>query len=120
MNARVLTLALGALLLLGGCKGVGDWFGDPKALDFLPGITEADDVERELGPPDNRTQDAEGRDVWTYRRTAKAAESDLPFLRAFQAGLKTARDRDHRDKILVLRFDASGILDDISSRYSSF
>ena len=117
-----LAAVLGLVLGLPACSSSEEStiFG-PGPLQVVVGVTTMEDVMARLGPPENQITDADGLEVWTYRRTAQQARDEPDFMRAYNAGRPAASgEGEHRDLVLILKFQASGVLDEISSRQSSF
>ena len=98
-------VALFGPALLAGCAYTVQRSGDPRflerKLDWQAGVTSAQDVAAELGPPD-QIRGAPGRLVFVYRyeREVKASLVLSAYLRIF-----TNERQRHDDSTLVAVFD---------------
>jgi hypothetical protein len=123
MMQRIAGLGLGFALALGlsACTASEESAFGPRPLQVVVGVTTMDDVMGHLGPPENQVTDSDGLEVWTYRRTAEQALKEPNFMRAFNAGRPPmAAKSGPQDLVLIMKFQPSGVLDQINARQSSF
>jgi len=59
--------------------------------------------------------------VWTYERSAREAKSNEAFWTVVLAGQSSSGfEESSRNMILIIKFDAKDVVNDFSSRQSSF
>jgi outer membrane protein assembly factor BamE (lipoprotein component of BamABCDE complex) len=86
--------------------------------------TKADILER-FGSPNITTRDGQGREVWTYQRSAQVSQSSgkvgyWNILLFGEAGRNSGFESSSQMITLIIKFDKSDIVADFRSRTSSF
>jgi outer membrane protein assembly factor BamE (lipoprotein component of BamABCDE complex) len=93
------------------------------------GVTTKADVLAKFGAPNLTTRDSQGRELWTYQKHAtssRSATAAAGALGPFTTGLAgggasgSASSETSRTMTLIVKFNASDIVEDFDSRYSSF
>ena len=129
-----------ALLLAGGLLGLAGCAVTPPEpvtkrnselthgnvqLHLRVGETTQAEVLEKFGAPNVTTVDGAGREVWTYQRSARAAQSSSDsryWTLILLGGASDASGFETTSRMitLLIKFDAQGIVVDFKSRASNF
>ena len=90
-------------------------------MHVVRGETTKSQVLEVFGAPNLTTRDGAGLEVWTYERSAREAKSNEAFWTVVLAGQSSSGfEESSRNMILIIKFDAKDVVNDFSSRQSSF
>jgi outer membrane protein assembly factor BamE (lipoprotein component of BamABCDE complex) len=90
-------------------------------MHLVKGATTKAQVLETFGAPNLTTRDAAGLEVWTYERSAREAKSNQAFWTVILAGSSSSGfEESSKNMILIIKFDSKDIVNDFSSRASSF
>ncbi|MDD9851459.1 MAG: hypothetical protein OXU94_06785 [Gammaproteobacteria bacterium] len=94
-------------------------------LNLKIGETTKAEVLEVFGAPNITTRDGQGREVWTYQRTAQVAQSsaksgEWTILLAGQSGSASGFESGSRMITLIIKFNDNDVVDDFRSRTSTF
>lgn len=86
--------------------------------------TKADIIEN-FGSPNITTRDGSGKEIWTYQRSAQAAQSSSKsgywnIILAGESGRSSGFETTSRMITLIIKFDSNDIVSDFNSRTSNF
>lgn len=103
-----------ALLALAGCVAMGVQVTESQLKSFERGKSTVGQVVSSLGQPTSSTLSADGTRMLMYMYTEAQArpESFIPYVGAFIGG------SDSRSNMVMMRFDASGVLIDYTASTS--
>jgi len=94
-------------------------------LSIQVGTTTKAEVLESFGSPNITTRDGQGREVWTYQRSAQVAQSSSQseywtvILAGGQSG-NSGFESSSRMITLIIKFDSNDVVTDLSSRTSTF
>lgn len=104
------------LLALAACVSTGTQIKEDQLKSFEKGKTTITDVRTALGEPNSTALNPDGTRtlVYIYTQAQARPASFIPLVGAFVGGA------DSRSNMVMLRFDAAGVLLDYSSSESTF
>jgi outer membrane protein assembly factor BamE (lipoprotein component of BamABCDE complex) len=126
---RVFSLGLVVVFLFCGCAGPSS---QPSAknsnfthgkvqLTLKKGVTTQAEVVEIFGAPNVATIDGQGNEVWTYQKHATVSRSSEGYATILLAGASARGfEQSSRNMTLIIKFDASKVVADFNSMYSSF
>ena len=94
-------------------------------LSIQVGTTTKAEVLENFGSPNITTRDGNGKEVWTYQRSAQVAQSSSKYgywtiLLAGQLGKSSGFESSSRMITLIIKFDSNDVVADFRSRTSNF
>ena len=132
-NIKILSLLLIAGMLISGCISTPQVETDKNSqltqgniqLFLQSGQTTKAQVLENVGAPNVITRDSEGKEIWTYQRSAQISGSSSKnnfwtILLASQSGGSSGFRSSSRMMTLIIKFDENDIVSDFSSRTSNF
>ena len=89
------------------------------------GKTTKADVLENFGSPNITTRDSEGREVWTYQRSAQVSQASgssggWTILLAGKSSSTSGFESSTRMITLIIKFDSNDVIFDFNSRISNF
>jgi outer membrane protein assembly factor BamE (lipoprotein component of BamABCDE complex) len=128
---RLLILSLLSFVLF-GCAGIqpvtdrnSQLTQGNVQLNLKVGETTKAEVIEVFGAPNVTTRDGEGREVWTYQRSAQVAQSSSKegywtIILAGGVGRSSGMESSSRMITLIIKFNGDDIVTDFNSRTSNF
>ena len=94
-------------------------------LNLIVGETTKSEIIEVFGGPNVTTRDGEGREVWTYQRSAQVAQSSSKYgywtiILAGGTGSSSGFESSSRMITLIIKFNSDDLVSDFSSRASNF
>ena len=94
-------------------------------LNLIVGETTKSEIIEVFGGPNVTTRDGEGREVWTYQRSAQVAQSSSKYgywtiILAGGTGSSSGFESSSRMITLIIKFNSDDLVTDFSSRTSNF
>ena len=94
-------------------------------MNIQVGRTTKADILENFGAPNVTTRDGSGQEVWTYQRSAQAAQSSSKsgywtILLAGQSGQSSGFESTSRMITLIIKFNSDDVVTDLNSRTSNF
>jgi len=94
-------------------------------LNLKVGVTTKAEVLEVFGAPNVTTRDGEGKEVWTYQRSAQVAQSSSKegywtIILAGGVGRSSGMESSSRMITLIIKFGSDDVVTDFNSRTSNF
>lgn len=94
-------------------------------LNLKVGVTTKAEVLDVFGAPNVTTRDGEGKEVWTYQRSAQVAQSSSKegywtIILAGGVGRSSGMESSSRMITLIIKFGSDDVVTDFNSRTSNF